>query len=321
MSSTDELRCIINEELAKIKYPKDPSLLYNPIKYILDSKGKRIRSVITLASFQLFKENIKEAIPAALAIEIFHNFTLLHDDIMDNAILRRGAATVHHKWNKNIAILAGDTMLIQAYQLLNKINNKVLQDVLQVFNKTAIKVCEGQQWDMDFEMLDNISISKYIKMIEYKTASLLSASLKIGAIISETSSHNQKYLCQFGKNMGIAFQLKDDLLDTFGNPKKFGKKLGGDIISNKKTFLFLKALKISSEKQKSILIECYSSKMDAQKKIEIVKDIFNELDIYNHTMDLILLYHKKAVQNLNNVQSSKKELLFQFSNNLLERES
>ena len=321
MSSIDELRCIINEELAKIKYPKDPSLLYNPIKYILDSKGKRIRSVITLASYQLFKENIKEAIPAALAIEIFHNFTLLHDDIMDNALLRRGAATVHHRWNKNIAILAGDTMLIQAYQLLNKINNKVLKDVLQVFNKTAIKVCEGQQWDMDFETLDNISISKYIKMIEYKTASLLSASLKIGAIISETSSHNQKYLCQFGKNMGIAFQLKDDLLDTFGNPKKFGKKLGGDIISNKKTFLFLKALKISSEKQKSILIECYSSKMDAKKKIEIVKDIFNELDIYNHTMDLILLYHQKAVQNLNNVQSSKKELLFQFSNNLLERES
>lgn len=321
MSSIDELRCIINEELAKIKYPKDPSLLYNPIKYILDSKGKRIRSVITLVSYQLFKENIKEAIPAALAIEIFHNFTLLHDDIMDNALLRRGVATVHHKWNKNIAILAGDTMLIQAYQLLNKINNKVLQDVLQVFNKTAIKVCEGQQWDMDFETLDNISISKYIKMIEYKTASLLSASLKIGAIISETSSHNQKYLYQFGKNMGIAFQLKDDLLDTFGNPKKFGKKLGGDIISNKKTFLFLKALKISSEKQKSILIECYSSKMDAKKKIEIVKDIFNELDIYNHTMDLILLYHQKAVQNLNNVQSSKKELLFQFSNNLLERES
>lgn len=321
MKNLEELGKIIEKEINNLPYPNTPALLYDPIQYIMGMKGKRIRPLLVLIAYQLFDNKVEKALSSAIAIEMFHNFTLLHDDIMDNAILRRGAATVHHKWNKNIAILAGDTMLIQAYQLLNKINNKVLQDVLQIFNKTAIKVCEGQQWDMDFEMLDNISISKYIKMIEYKTASLLSASLKIGAIISETSSHNQKYLYQFGKNMGIAFQLKDDLLDTFGNPKKFGKKLGGDIISNKKTFLFLKALKISSEKQKSILIECYSSKMDAKKKIEIVKDIFNELDIYNHTMDLILLYHKKAVQNLNNVQSSKKELLFQFSNNLLERES
>ena len=209
-----------------------------------------MRPILLLMAHQLFDENIEKAIFPALGIEIFHNFTLLHDDIMDNAPIRRGKQCVHEKWNKNIAILSGDVMMIKTYQLMLRVDSDILKDVLDVFSKAAIDVCEGQQSDMDFESQKEVTLQEYLKMIENKTAVLLAASLQIGGITANASKENQNHLYHFGLNMGIAFQLKDDLLDAFGNPDEFGKQIGGDIIANKKTFLYLKALQLANDKQK-----------------------------------------------------------------------
>ena len=236
MKSIQELSAVISNELGKIEYPKNPSLLYEPINYILGLGGKRMRPILVLMAHQLFDKNIEKAVSPALAIEVFHNFTLLHDDIMDKAPLRRGKQTVHEKWNDNVAILSGDTMLVQAYQLMAVVDKDIIKEVLAVFSKTAIEVCEGQQWDMDFETQSDVSIEDYLKMIEYKTAVLLGAALQIGGITAGASAQQQTHLYEFGRNMGIAFQLKDDLLDAFGSPETFGKQVGGDIMANKKTY-------------------------------------------------------------------------------------
>jgi geranylgeranyl diphosphate synthase type II len=225
MKSIQELSILISDELGKIEYPKNPSLLYEPIDYILGLGGKRMRPILVLMAHQLFDKNIEKAISPALAIEVFHNFTLLHDDIMDKAPLRRGQQTVHEKWNANVAILSGDTMLVQAYQLMADVDKSIVKPTLEVFSKAAIEVCEGQQWDMDFETQENVSIDDYLKMIECKTAVLLGAALQIGGITAGAFTQEQEHLYEFGRNMGIAFQLKDDLLDAFGNPETFGKLL------------------------------------------------------------------------------------------------
>ncbi len=321
MKSIQELSIIISDELGRIEYPKNPSLLYEPIDYILGLGGKRMRPILVLMSHQLFDKNIEKAISPSLAIEVFHNFTLLHDDIMDKAPLRRGQQTVHEKWNANVAILSGDTMLVQAYQLMADVDKSIVKPTLEVFSKAAIEVCEGQQWDMDFETQQNVSIEDYLKMIEYKTAVLLGAALQIGGITAGASAQQQNHLYEFGRNMGIAFQLKDDLLDAFGNPETFGKQVGGDIMANKKTYLYLKALVLASENQQADLEQYFSTNDTSQEKVEAVKSIFKDLNIYQLTSDLMKEYHVKAMSHLDAIQSENKAPLLDFSALLLDRVS
>lgn len=310
---------IIENGIENLDYPDNPDLLYNPIRYIMGVPGKRIRPLLVLMAHQLFDENLEKAISSAIAIEHFHNFTLLHDDIMDNAPLRRGRPTVHEKWNNNIAILSGDVMMIQAYQLLLEVDHKNLRQVLEVFSKTAIKVCEGQQLDIDFETQKNVSLTDYIKMIEFKTAVLIAASLEIGAIIAESSLQEQNHLYEFGINIGIAFQLKDDLLDVFGSTNVFGKQVGGDILSNKKTFLYLKALQLADNSTKEKLISYYLNEDNSKLKVDSVKDIFNKLNIYQHTVDMMKAYYVKAMKHLDVIDSKNKAPLIEFSQKLMQR--
>ena len=321
MKSIQELSALITDELGRVEYPKTPSLLYEPIDYILALGGKRMRPILVLMAHQLFDKNIEKAISPALAIEVFHNFTLLHDDIMDKAPLRRGQKTVHERWNTNVAILSGDTMLVQAYQLMTDVEQNIVKQVLKVFSKAAIEVCEGQQWDMDFESQKEVSISDYLKMIEYKTAVLLGAALQIGGITAGASANEQNHLYSFGKNMGIAFQLKDDLLDAFGNPETFGKQVGGDIMANKKTYLYLKALALADGTQRQNLEQYFSTNDTSESKVEAVKSIFITLDIHQLTSDLMKEYHSKAMHHLDAIESDNKEPLLAFSALLLDRVS
>ena len=321
MKSIQELSSLISGELSSIKYPKNPLSLYEPIEYILDLGGKRMRPILVLMAHQLFGKNIEKAIPPALAIEIFHNFTLLHDDIMDNAPLRRGQKTVHEKWNNNVAILSGDTMLVQAYQLMADVDNTIVKQVLAVFSKAAIEVCEGQQWDMDFETQSDVSIPDYLKMIEYKTAVLLGAALQIGGITAGASKEEQNHLYAFGRDLGIAFQLKDDLLDAFGDAETFGKQVGGDIMANKKTYLYLKALALADGTQRQNLEQYFSTNDTSQLKVDAVKTIFSNLEIPDLTTNLIREYHARAMENLAAIESENKEPLLAFSALLMDRVS
>ena len=319
MQTLSQLSVIIEGELGKIAYPNTPQKLYQPIDYVMGLGGKRMRPILLLMAHQLFDENIEKAISPALGIEIFHNFTLLHDDIMDNAPIRRGKQTVHEKWNQNVAILSGDTMLVQAYQLLSDVDKSIVKEMIAVFSKAATQVCEGQQWDMDFEIQKEVTLQEYLKMIEYKTAVLLAASLQIGGITANASKENQNNLYHFGLNMGIAFQLKDDLLDAFGNPDEFGKQIGGDIIANKKTFLYLKALQLANDKQKESLVNYFKTQKQTKQKVMGVKTIFTDLDIPKHTVDMMKAYYTKAMRHLDAIDSDKKEPLLIFSKKLIDR--
>ena len=319
MQTLSQLSVIIEGELGKIAYPNTPQKLYQPIDYVMGLGGKRMRPILLLMAHQLFDENIEKAISPALGIEIFHNFTLLHDDIMDNAPIRRGKQTVHEKWNQNVAILSGDTMLVQAYQLLSDVDKNIVKEMIAVFSKAATQVCEGQQWDMDFEIQKEVTLQEYLKMIEYKTAVLLAASLQIGGITANASKENQNNLYHFGLNMGIAFQLKDDLLDAFGNPDEFGKQIGGDIIANKKTFLYLKALQLANDKQKESLVNYFKTQEQTEQKVMGVKTIFTDLDIPKHTVDMMKAYYTKAMRHLDAIDSDKKEPLLIFSKKLIDR--
>ncbi len=320
MKDLSQIAEIIEAEINNTSYLKDPENLYSPIEYTMEFGGKRIRPILLLISYQLFNDNIERAFSPAKAIEIFHNFTLLHDDIMDKAPLRRGKITVHKKWNNNIAILSGDVMMIHAYQLLTQVESKYLKTILNIFNKAAIEVCEGQQWDMDFESTDDVLLIDYMKMIEFETAVLLAASLKIGAVLADANDKDQNHLYEFGLNMGIAFQLKDDLLDVFGTSKLFGKKIGGDILANKKTFLYLKALQISDISTKLKLKKLYTSKDEYDTKVEKVKNIFLDLNIKKHTLDLMKAYYIKAMKHLDAIDSDKKSPLIDFADKLMQRD-
>ncbi|MDG1933832.1 MAG: polyprenyl synthetase family protein [Flavobacteriales bacterium] len=320
MKDLSQIAEIIEAEINNTSYLKDPENLYSPIEYTMEFGGKRIRPILLLISYQLFNDNIERAFSPAKAIEIFHNFTLLHDDIMDKAPLRRGKITVHKKWNNNIAILSGDVMMIHAYKLLTQVESKYLKTILNIFNKAAIEVCEGQQWDMDFESTDDVLLIDYMKMIEFKTAVLLAASLKIGAVLADANDKDQNHLYEFGLNMGIAFQLKDDLLDVFGTSKLFGKKIGGDILANKKTFLYLKALQISDISTKLKLKKLYTSKDEYDTKVEKVKNIFLDLNIKKHTLDLMKAYYIKAMKHLDAIDSDKKSPLIDFADKLMQRD-
>jgi len=321
MQNLEQLQLLIEQELREINYPNSPKQLYQPIEYVLGLGGKRMRPILVLMAHQLFNDDLTKAISPALAIEVFHNFTLLHDDIMDKAPLRRGKQPVHEKWNNNVAILSGDTMLVQAYQLMCNVDKDVLKEILDAFNKAAIQVCEGQQWDMDFETQSDVSISDYLKMIEYKTAVLLAAALQIGGITGGASLKEQNHLYEFGQNLGIAFQLKDDLLDVFGNPDAFGKQVGGDIRANKKTFLYLKALALANKNQHADLIDYFSATEVVEDKVEAVKSIFSALNIHNITSELMKAYHAKAMRHLDAIDSQNKEPFLDFSAMLLDRVS
>tara|TARA_X000000368_G_C23044060_1_gene718323 strand:- start:394 stop:1359 length:966 start_codon:yes stop_codon:yes gene_type:complete len=319
MKDIQELGIIIEQKIQQIHYPNNPNLLYDPVEYIMGLQGKRIRPILVLMAHQLFDENLENALYPAIAIELFHNFTLLHDDIMDKAPLRRGSPTVHEKWNSNVAILSGDVMMIQAYQLLAKADSNKIKEILTVFSKTAIEVCEGQQWDMDFEIQSDVSLADYMKMIENKTAVLLAVSLQIGGITAGASKENQNNLYHFGLNMGIAFQLKDDLLDAFGNSNEFGKQIGGDILANKKTFLYLKALQLANDKQKESLVNYFTTQEQTEQKVMGVKTIFSDLDIPKHIKDMMKAYYTKAMRHLSSIDSNNKTPLIAFAAKLMDR--
>ena len=319
MKSISDLQEIIEQELSNINIPKIPENLYKPIDYVIGLGGKRIRPILVLMAHQLFDRNIEKGLSPALAVEIFHNFTLLHDDIMDNAPLRRGNPTVHEKWNNNVAILSGDTMIVKSYQLMTNVDSSIVKEVLNLFSQTAIKVCEGQQWDMDFEMQKNVNLVEYMKMIEYKTAVLMAASLQIGAITAGASNKDQAHIYEFGLNMGIAFQLKDDLLDVFGNPEAFGKQVGGDIMANKKTFLYLKALQLADDSKKEKLQFYYMNNDKSKSKVNSVKSIFTKLHIQSHTIDLMKVHYTKAIEHLDAIRSENKAPLIGFADKLMER--
>ncbi|MDQ5929540.1 MAG: geranylgeranyl diphosphate synthase, type [Bacteroidota bacterium] len=301
---------------------KEPKNLYEPISYILQLGGKRMRPVLTLMTAEIFDCNYSKALPAAMAIEVFHNFSLVHDDIMDDAPLRRGHQTVHEKWNINTGILSGDAMLILAYQYFEQYEPLIFRELAKLFSKTALEVCEGQQWDVDFETRTDVTIPQYIKMIEYKTAVLVAAAMKMGAIIAETSQENADLIYQFGLNLGLAFQLQDDYLDAFGNPETFGKQVGGDIIENKKTFLYLKALALSNPNDQATLIELFSKRLDDNAlKIEKVKEIFKRSGADKTTEEAIEQYTLEAFSTLEkmNIAPDKTEILKVFGSNLMKR--
>ncbi len=301
---------------------REPKNLYEPIQYILELGGKRMRPVLTLMSAEIFGSNYAEALPAALAVEVFHNFSLVHDDIMDDAPLRRGNVTVHEKWSVNTGILSGDAMLILAYQYFEQYDSVTFRELAKLFSKTALEVCEGQQCDVDFETRSDVTISEYLKMIEYKTAVLVAAAMKMGAIVAQTSAENGDLIYDFGLNLGLAFQLQDDYLDAFGDPATFGKQVGGDIIENKKTYLYLKAIEFASSEERKKLLQLFSVSLeDNLSKIEEVKTLFNATGASKATQQAIQDYTLKAFATLDkmNISLDKKAILKAFGENLMNR--
>ncbi|WP_457617332.1 polyprenyl synthetase family protein [Lutibacter sp.] len=300
---------------------REPKNLYEPISYILKLGGKRLRPVLTLMSCELFGGKSSEAYDAALAIEMFHNFTLIHDDIMDNASLRRGNSTVHTKWDLNTGILSGDALMIMAYQSCENYPPHLFKKLLLLFSKTALEVCEGQQLDIDFEDREDVSLDEYLKMITYKTSVLVAAALQMGALIANASENDISCIYDFGLNIGIAFQLQDDYLDTFGNAETFGKKIGGDILENKKTFLYLKTLEVANANDKNELISLYHLKDLNEQKIEAVTKLFTKNNIPAITKNEIAHYTEKAFDSLKklSVSKEKKELLKTFGLDLMKR--
>jgi geranylgeranyl diphosphate synthase type II len=276
MQALDKYSALIEQEIGSINFPHSPSNLYDPLRYFMTLGGKRMRPMLTLLGAELFGAERNSAMHAALAVEVFHNFTLIHDDIMDEAPLRRNKETVHTRWNQNIAILSGDVLFVKAYQLLAMQKGEHLPALLEIFNKTAIEVCEGQQMDMDFETRQDVSIPEYVEMIRLKTSVLLGCALEMGAIIADASKEDRHLLYEFGQHVGIAFQIQDDILDLYADPEKFGKQVGGDVISNKKTLLNLKAMELADPSQKMRLEEL-SKEKDLVLKVDQTKEIYSQI--------------------------------------------
>ena len=323
MESFKDYNEMLEEGLKKVSFEDKPDSLYDPVKYILDIGGKRVRPVLALLSCSSFNCHPKMALKAALSIELFHNFTLIHDDIMDSANTRRGKETVHKKWGINSGVLSGDVMLIMAYQLLESYDSKIYLELNKLLNKTAKQVCEGQQMDMDFELKSNVEFEEYIKMIEFKTAVLLGCSLKMGAVIANASKEDQEFIYKYGINLGLAFQFQDDYLDTFGQQNKVGKKIGGDILENKKTVLFHMAIANSTEFQKKQILELYSSKENSsENKINKITSLFVETKADISSLELVDQYTKKAIKLINclSFDQTKKNNFINFSNNLMRRD-
>ncbi|MDA8595481.1 polyprenyl synthetase family protein [Flavobacteriaceae bacterium] len=308
--------------LQENKYTQEPQNLYEPVNYILSIGGKRMRPILTLMSAELFNESYDNAIPAAMAVEVFHNFTLLHDDIMDDAPLRRGQATVHEKWDVNTAILSGDVMMIYAYEFLRNYEPQLFSELMAVFNRTAIEVCEGQQMDVDFEDRNDVSIQEYMEMIKLKTSVLVACALKMGALVGGASKQDAQAMYQFGLNLGLAFQLQDDYLDAFGNPETFGKQVGGDIIENKKTYLYIEGLKTATAEDRKALEQWFTlESFDQEKKIFEVKAIFERSGSKKAIQNEIEKYTDQAIKDLGklNLSEAKKDQLKAFAHYLMKR--
>lgn len=315
---------LLEKEISKQKYGKQPLSLYEPIRYLMGLGGKRLRPMLALLSYSLYKKDVKAIVPHVIAVEAFHNFTLMHDDIMDNAPLRRGRQTVHEKWNVNTAILSGDVMLVKVYDMFLGIEPEKLKVVLKAFNQSAAEVCEGQQWDMDFETTDQVTEAEYINMIRLKTAVLLGFSLELGAILADAPEQDRKALREFGTNIGIGFQLKDDLLDAYADPEKFGKQVGGDIIANKKTFLLIKARERAKGKTKKQLDEWLAlRKFNKNKKVAGVKAIYDELGVPALAEKKINQFFRKGFDSLEkvSVDPETRALLRGYAEALIGRQS
>jgi geranylgeranyl diphosphate synthase type II len=324
MRSIEEYHKLVVNELKDFQASMEGKLsLYDPVKYILDLGGKRMRPVLTLMATDLFGGRVEDSVKSALGIEVFHNFTLLHDDIMDNAPIRRGKSTVHEKWNVNAAILSGDVMFVQAFTLVTSCKTEYLRAVIDIFNVTAIEVCEGQQLDMDFETRNDVSIDEYLEMIRLKTSVLVGCSLELGAVLANASKEEARNLYDFGMNLGMAFQIKDDLLDVYGDSALFGKQVGGDILANKKTFLLLKAMNDANDTQKTELKSWLQNNeaASATDKVKAVTAIFDELNIRDKADELMDSYYNKAISALGKIELTQenREYLQGFADTLMER--
>jgi geranylgeranyl diphosphate synthase type II len=323
MHSIEQLQHLVNKAIADTKYTEQPAELYEPISYLMQLGGKRMRPVLVLIATEMFDGNVLKALDAAIGIELFHNFTLMHDDIMDKAPLRRGKPTVHAKWNESAAILSGDVMFVEAYKLMIKVEDSILREVLAIFSDTASGVCQGQQADMNFEKRDEVSLAEYLEMIRQKTAVLLAGSMQIGALIGGAVPDQANLLYEFGENLGLAFQLQDDILDVYGNPEKFGKQVGGDILSNKKTFMLIKAKELATGNTKSEIDQWLNRSDDPFAKVEAITSIYNLLEVRKLAEIEMEEYVNKALRALEliSVDRSKKDLLRGFAEQLLIREN
>jgi len=323
MHSIEQLQNIINKAIADTKYTSEPAELYEPISYLMQLGGKRMRPVLVLISTELFGGNVLKALDAAIGIELFHNFTLMHDDIMDKAPLRRGNPTVHVKWNESAAILSGDVMFVEAYKLMIKVEDSILRKVLDIFSDTASGVCQGQQADMNFEKRDHVSLEEYIEMIRLKTAVLLAGSMQIGALIGGAEKEQADLLYEFGENLGLAFQLQDDILDVYGDPEKFGKQVGGDILADKKTFLLIKARELAKG-ETALELDKWLNNYNGipQNKVHAITTIYNSIGVRKLAEAEMENYVLKALNALDKiaVDNSRKELLRGFAEQLLIRE-
>ncbi len=320
----EDYRDLLNKTIDNLEVGAEPKELYDPINHMLSLGGKRMRPLLTLLAYDLVGEKIEEAINPAIAVEVFHNFTLIHDDIMDEAPLRRGKPTVYKKWSKDVAILSGDAMLIQAYDLLLESPMANIRYALKLFNQCAVEVCEGQQLDMNFETIDTVSDEAYINMIRLKTAVLLGFSLEVGGLIAGMSNDEAIKLRKFGINMGIGFQLKDDILDVYGDQEKFGKQVGGDIISNKKTYLLLKALELANDAQKTELNDQLNlTDFVPEQKVASVKKIYDQIGIKNISESKMNEYFDAAFRDLNQLDVNPEKLqgLKVFAESLIDRDS
>lgn len=322
MESILRLGQLIETEVSNVNWPAEPNNLYEPLRYFLKLGGKRMRPVLTLMAAEMFGVKANDAIPAALGVELFHNFTLIHDDIMDAAPLRRAKETVHQKWNTNIAILSGDVLMVKAYQEICRQNPQHLSALMNVFNKTAVEVCEGQQMDMDFEERQNVAIEEYLEMIRLKTSVLLGCALEMGGIVASAAANDLENIYRFGQDLGLAFQIKDDWLDLYGDPEKFGKQIGGDVISNKKTLMYLLAKKAANPSQLAEF-ESLEKESNFTLKVEKVRLLFDELNVPARTKEYMHSYYKKAMESLAAVDVSKerKADLEQLAHYLMEREN
>jgi geranylgeranyl diphosphate synthase type II len=310
MEGLAEYSLLIERELSGIHFPITPENLYDPLKYFLNLGGKRLRPVLTLLASEMYGKTRESALPAALAVEVFHNFTLIHDDIMDQAPLRRNKETIQVKWNPNIAILSGDVLFVKAYQLLVQQEERHLKELIDVFNRTAIEVCEGQQLDMDFENRTNVTVEEYIEMIRLKTSVLLGCALEFGAIIADAPREDRNNLYQFGQNIGIAFQIQDDILDLYADPEKFGKQVGGDVIADKKTLLNLKALELCDENTSAQLANL-SKETNSERKVALTRLIYDDLNVKSVCEGIMEHFYNRAMLHLDQIEkdeSSKSRL-------------
>lgn len=323
MKTADEILSLVNDFLASLSYDRKPSSLYEPIKYVLSMGGKRIRPTLMLMAYNLFKDDPQSILMNAIALETYHNYTLLHDDLMDNADMRRGLPTVHKKWNANTAILSGDSMLVLAYERMAHCDAKYLQPVLQLFTETALEIGEGQQYDMEFETRNDVTEEEYIEMIRLKTSVLLACALKIGAILAGASSEDADNLYKFGEQIGLAFQLQDDYLDVYGDSKVFGKEIGGDITSNKKTYMLINAFNHSNELQRQELNAwVHAKEFDRKEKVLAVTRLYNEMGIGDLAQEKIAYYFERSKKYLDavSVAPARKEVLEKYAQKMMKRQ-